>query len=912
MAGKADNTKNQVKEITDKLEQGVKDLFSGGKYLTYLQTMSRFRRYSTRNTLLIYMQNPNATLVAGFQAWQAKFGRYVKKGEKGIKILAPTPFTIKKEQQKLDPDTRIPILDASGLPVTEEVEVRIARFKVIPVFDLSQTDGKPLPSLVEDLVGDVKHYEVFLEALRTVSPLPIRFESLELGTDGLCRMGDRISIREGMSEIQTISAVIHEITHAKLHDPEHMPPEDETAKPKDRRTEEVEAESVSYAVCQYYGIETAANSFGYLAEWSKTRELKELNASLDTIRKTAAELIDSIDENFRTLAKERAISLDLQQEETADTPILTPNAPVSAVKESEPAPGKPEKQYELGYGHMGNGLTVWSRLEEQHGDYITVAHIDPDRSVTFYDTDMPETVKAGIEKVARTSDMRVSSTQDMPVFHTTPEPALLNQDTPEKLASDLHDFMESYDTDAYWSYTDKGERDMEGMEQAVKEDCHAIAAGGKAFEEITQSLSDIALELNESPELHNLLKEVQDLQYRLAAYAEQHRQLGNDTIQPETQQSDQVITMKPEPDPDELFPDPAIGLSERDLFGYTDPSMLPLLSGRAQELFDADHTIYMLYPDNTEAMVFEREEIVAHDGIFGIEAEEWQASREFEQMKHTAQNSEASREAGLLYGSGNRYGIYQLKDGDALHFHRFTSLAQLEQDGLTVDRGNYELVYTAPLLPEDTLEGLYERFNLHHPADFRGHSLSVSDVVCLQQDGTLTSHYVDSIGFQELPTFLGNEAQPVLDPVMELATRLDEFAENFDTYGYRDEVEDKEEHIRSIAQDIENGDLSGIKEMLQYALEEETDVPEATALLEQLSAYEKPEYTAPTVDELEAQVKEGKQISLLDLANAVKKDAENTRHKEKPSILARLQEGKKAAHSLEQKDAPKRGNEREV
>lgn len=820
MAGKADNTKNQVKEITDKLEQGVKDLFSGGKYLTYLQTMSRFRRYSTRNTLLIYMQNPDATLVAGFQAWQAKFGRYVKRGEKGIKILAPTPFTIKKEQQKLDPDTRIPILDASGLPVTEEVEVRIARFKVIPVFDLSQTDGKPLPSLVEDLVGDVKHYEVFLEALRTVSPLPIRFEPLEPGTDGLCRMGDRISIREGMSEIQTISAVIHEITHAKLHDPEHMPPEDETAKPKDRRTEEVEAESVSYAVCQYYGIETAANSFGYLAEWSKTRELKELNASLDTIRKTAAELIDSIDENFRTLSKDRGITLaSLQEDKSADTTVLAPDTPVPSIGENVMPLAKPEKQYELGYGYMGNGLTVWNRLEEQNGDYVTVAHIGTDRSVTIYDKDMPEAVKAGIEKTARTSEMRVSGTQDMPVFSVPPTPDVPN--TPEPNAG-----------------------------QEVPAPVPETVSSSKPEQEIS--------------------------------------------------------------DEDNLLPDPAIGLSERDLYGYTDPAMLPLLTERAQELFDADHTIYMLYPDNTEAMVFEREEIAGHDGIFGMEAEEWQASREFEQLKNTALNSEVSREAELLYGNGDRFGIYQLKGDDTLRYHRWTHFDELQKYGLTVDRANYELAYTAPLTEGMTLGDIVEIFNIDHPTDFHGHSLSTSDIVVFKKDGEIKSLYDDGGPFVELPAFLGNETQPVLDPVMELAARLDEFAENFDTYGYRDDVEDREENIRSIARDIENGDLSGIKEMLQYALEEETEVREAAALLERLSAYEKPETTAPTVDELEAQVKAGKQISLLDLANAVKKDAEYSRRKEKPSILARLQEGKKAAHRPEQNAAPKRGNEREV
>lgn len=823
MADKTANTKNQVKEITDRLEQGVKDLFTGEKYLLYLQTMSRFHRYSTRNTVLIYMQKPDATLVAGYQAWQSKFGRYVKRGEAGIKILAPTPFTIKKEQQKLDPDTRYPILGSDGLPVTEEVEVRIARFKVIPVFDVSQTDGKPLPSLAEDLTGNVKHYELFLDALRAVSPLPIRFEPLEPGTDGICRMGDRISIRTGMSEIQTVSAVIHEITHAKLHDLERLQQEDETSKPKDRRTEEVEAESVSYAVCQYYGIETAANSFGYLANWSKTRELKELNASLDIIRKTSAELIDSIDENFRMLTKEHGID-------------ITPREPVAAISElvadpsvsvSEPLPGtqaelstpamaqsKPEKQYELGCGHMGNGLTVWNRLEEKDGDYVTVAHIAPDRTVTFYDEELPEAVKAKIEETARTTEMSVSATQDTPVFSVPP--------------------------------------------------------------------------ITEIPE--------QDVK---------------------TEAPFQELSVSDEPDTDNSMPDPAIDMSERDLYGYTDSAMLPLLKDQALALYDADHTIYMLYPDNTEAMVFERDEIAGHDGVFGIEAEEWQASREYAEMKNTFRNSESSKESGLLYGDGDRFGIYQLKGGDELHYHRWAHFDELQKDGLTVDRANYELVYTASLANGTTLGDIARTFNIDHPADFRGHSLSTSDIVVINKGGEIKSYYDDGGPFVELPAFLGNEKQPELDPVIELAAQLDEFAENFDTYGYRDDVEDREENIRSIARDIENGDLSGMKEMLQYAIEEETDVSEATALLKQLAAYEKPkepEPSAPTVSELEEQVKDGKQISLLDLARAVKNESRQSGHNEKPSILAKLQEGKKAAlqGTDTQKAAPKRDSEREV
>lgn len=918
MADKASNTKNQVKEITDRLEQGVKDLFTGEKYLQYLQTMSRFHRYSTRNTVLIYMQKPDATLVAGYQAWQSKFGRYVKRGESGIKILAPTPFTIKKEQQKLDPDTRHPIIGSDGLPVTEEVEVRIARFKVIPVFDVSQTDGKPLPSLVEDLTGDVKHYELFLDALRAVSPLPIRFETMEPGMDGVCRMGDSIGIRTNMSEVQTISAVIHEITHAKLHDLEKLQQEDEAAKPKDRRTEEVEAESVSYAVCQYYGIETAANSFGYLAEWSKTRELKELNASLEVIRKAAAELIDSIDQTFRMLAKERGIDLTaLESLSASDAPVLERES--SSVTEPEL---KPDKQYELGYGHMGNGLTVWNRLEEKKGDYITVAHIGSDRSVTFYDKDMPDTIKTEIEETARTAEMNVSATQDTPVFQTPTE-----QETPEKLALDLHHFMEDFEPFEYW-----GTKDRDEMEQVIKDDIHTISAGGDAFVEMKKYLSSFAMDFSDDPKMNSVVERAQALLDRLTDYARHNHQQNlvsdnqvtvsqpqeKEAVQKsETLQEDQKITPRVEQNLEELLPDPAIGLSERDLFGYRDPSILPLLKDRALDLFDADHTIYMLYADNTEAMVFEREEIEGHDGIFGIEAMEWQASREYAQMKNTTRNSEVSKESILLYGEGDCFGIYQLKRDEGLRFHRWVHFDELERDGLTVDRANYELVYTAPLTEGTTLGDIVRTFNIDHPADFKGHSLSTSDIVVFNRNGEIKSYYDDGGPFVELPSFLGNEKQPELDPVMVLATRLDEFAENFDTYGYRDDVEDKEENIRSIARDIENGDLSAMKEMLEYAIEEETDAPEAADLLQQLAAYERPkepEPIVPTVSELEEQVKNGKQISLLDLARAVKNEQAQTGHKEKTSILAKLQEGKKAVSqgTDTQKTTLKRDGEREV
>lgn len=306
-------TKDRIKEITDRLEQGIRDLFESGRYMEYLRSMSRFHRYSLNNTVLIYIQRPDATLVSGFNKWRDQFGRNVKRDEKGIKIIAPTPYKIKKEMEKLDPVTRAPMLDRDGKVVMEEVEIKIPMYRVVSVFDVSQTEGRPLPQLAENLSGDVKEYGIFLDALKHASPVPMAFEAMEPNTDGYFSQEEqRIAIRAGMSEVQTVSAAIHEITHARLHDTSAQQlaaaQDNENAeppKPKDRRTEEVEAESVSYAICQYYGIQTAANSFGYIASWSKGKELPELRASLETINKTASGLIEEIDKHLAVLQKEK-------------------------------------------------------------------------------------------------------------------------------------------------------------------------------------------------------------------------------------------------------------------------------------------------------------------------------------------------------------------------------------------------------------------------------------------------------------------------------------------------------------------------------------------------------------------------------------------------------------------------------
>ena len=309
--------KEQIKKLTDQIEAGIKALFQSGdleKYQAYLNTMSHFHHYSVNNQMLIFSQCPHATLVAGYQKWQNQFSRHVLRGEKGISILAPTPYKIKVEKEKLDPDTKLPLLDADGNTITEEKEVQIPMFRPVKVFDVSQTDGKPLPERVQspvaELTGNVEHYEAFMEALRRVSPVPIEMKPLSNDLDGFFSPPKQsITLRDGMSEVQTVCAAVHEIAHSKLHDYAKQP----DSQPKDSSTEEIEAESIAYTVCAYFGIETSANSFGYVATWSKDKDLKAFKDSLDTIRKTSSELIFDVEQQFKEICKERGISLEPAQ-----------------------------------------------------------------------------------------------------------------------------------------------------------------------------------------------------------------------------------------------------------------------------------------------------------------------------------------------------------------------------------------------------------------------------------------------------------------------------------------------------------------------------------------------------------------------------------------------------------------------
>lgn len=712
----ADNskTKERLKEITDSIESGIKELFESDKYRQYLRTMSRFHSYSLNNTILIAMQKPDATLVAGFNRWRDQFSRNVKKGEQSIKIIAPTPYKIKKEQEKVDPVTKAPMLDANGKVQTEEVEIKIPMYKVVSVFDVSQTEGKPLPTLAENLTGNVKHFDVFMEALKRSSPVPLFFEKLPEDTDGYFNADKQhTAIREGMSEIQTVSATIHEIAHSILHNYEKERQEklrsDENAEPvnpKDRRTEEVEAESISFAVCSYYGIKTNENSFGYIASWSKGKELPELRSSLETINKTASALIGDIDRHFAEIAKEQGIDLSVEQEEPS-TYYLTADKVKSIL----------------------TGYLIDGRLLSQEQELLMertgmLANRINNELIMWQSDHTKGYIPADIER-------------DIVEQHIT---ALNLELSPEYLAYQMGNFYFSIQTveDGYdYSVYDK---DFNLLDGGVYDNPDISIY--RAMDFILKD--EPALDYSTSIDIdYEGLTEKADKAWQESVAAKKHEVLSDTLMQEHTYP----------------LPDPDISISDRNSYGYLDDEMLPLSRERAAELFEQDLTVYMLYEDNTEAMAFDQEDIDSYGGIFGMERSDWIAFHNFEKMKISEKFSVPELEQRLLESPADAFAIYQLKDGEDLRDYRFERLERLQSKGLSVEHGNYELIYTAPLNDfngnqSQTLSRLNEQFNIDHPADFRGHSLSVSDIVALKVNGKVFFHYVDSYGFAEQPDFL--------------------------------------------------------------------------------------------------------------------------------------------------------------
>lgn len=726
-------SKDRMREIVDSIENGIKELFESDKYRQYLSTMSRFHRYSVNNTMLIYMQRPDATHVAGFNKWRDQFGRNVLKGEKGIRIIAPTPYKKKVEEIKTDPETNAPVLDADGRAIIEEKEIRIPMFKVVSVFDVSQTSGKPLPQLAADLSGNVQQYEVFMEALRRASPVPMEIKPVARDTDGFFSIkAQSITIRAGMSEVQTVCAAVHEIAHAKLHDYEHMTELADDGETilvpgeKSRNTEEVEAESISYAVCQYYGIETGENSFGYIATWSKGKELKELRASLETINKTASELITDIDRHFAEICKERGI--DREDLAAAEQPSVEAQ--------------EVEKLYMV-----------------DNDKYIHVQRSDTGIDYTIYDAGSAKVLDGGV--LDGTEQQLSTAALEVCKLHNIGEAAPIRL-APLELLKDLRE---------------ANELPLDAAEQITG----AVAVPTDAA----------------------------------------------DTMLPELEQA---VPM----------PDPTLTVDDMRSYGYLDSDMLPLSKDRAVELLEHDITVYMLYPDNAEEMVFEAEDIIKHDGMFGVTRPDWDAVKGHIPPRDVEQR--------FLNSPTDSMAIYQLRR-DAPVELRFANLGSL---AAPPDPANYEAVYTREVYPDDDtgriLENFYYIFNDERPGDFVGHSLSVSDIVALKQNGKVSYHYCDSMGFQELPAFQKPENYlKAAEMSME------------DDYGMIDGI-------------INNGSKQ------------------------------------PTVANLEAQVKAGMSISLMDLAAAAHR--ERDAGERKPSVLEQLKN--QPVQERPHKTAPKKSAEKEL
>ena len=747
MADKPTN-RERLQQITAGIEQGIKELFESEKYIRYLSVMSRFHRYSVNNTMLIYMQKPDATLVAGYNKWKNQFERHVKKGEHGITIIAPTPFKKKIEEQKLDPDTKAPMLDQDGKVIMEEREVEIPMFRPVKVFDVSQTDGKPLPELASSLSGNVQNYEAFMEALRRSAPVPLSVEPMAANMDGYFSPDQqRIAIRAGMSEVQTVSAAVHEIAHSKLHNYAKVQKEaarasdKEPPKKKDRNTEEVEAESISYAVCQYFGIQTGENSFGYIATWSQDKTLPELRASLETINKAAGELIADIDRHYKEICKERGIDLTAQPEQAM---------PQQATEEI-PATPEPSAEYR-------EALLV---LDDT--TYLHVQPCDTGWDYTLYDAATRKQLDGG------------------------------QLDAPELPLS-----------------------------TAALKICEMHGMGG-------QSIRYAPLSMIET------LQEAAVQQMQAAAQA----------AVPEVTQLPDVLEQTLDEYP---MPDPTLTQDDLEKCGYLDSDLLPLSKERAYELMAQDLTVYMVQQGENPAMAFDTADLDAHDGIFAVTREEWEDSPSFDAQVKERMDHQQEREQAFLNHKGDCYAIYQVKHTDELRDIRYEGLEWIKSIGRTVQRDNYDLVYTAPLTPGDlkgsVLDNLEYRFNNEHPADYRHPSMSVSDIVAIKQDGKVSCHYCDSFGFQQIPGFLPDNPLKSAEMTVE------------DDYGMIDGV-------------INNG----TKE--------------------------------PTVAQLEQQARSGQPISLMDLAAAAHREDRD----KKKSVMDQLKSQPKSEHK---KTAPKKSAEREI
>ena len=726
----------RMKEITDRLETGIQELFDSDRYKAYLTTMAKFHNYSFNNTLLIAMQG--GQLVAGFNKWKDTFHRTVKKGEKGIKILAPAPYKVKQKMEKLDEQGK-PILDKDGKPLTEEKTVQIPAFKVVSVFDVSQTEGEPLPSIaVNELSGSVQDYQDFFKALEQASPVPIGFEDIEGGAHGYFHLLDnRIAIQEGMSQLQTIKTAIHEIAHAKLHAIDPTDPE-QTNRP-DSRTREVQAESVAYAVCQHYGLDTSEYSFGYVAGWSSGRELAELKASLEIIRNAAHELISALDEHLAELRQQRETELSTAQEaafaldngntlfiQTCDSGYdYTLYGPDHTALDGGQldAPGLtlPDAGQEalnlLGQTAavsevlLGDKLAAFQEAAEKANEIPTPIKIpdpaaEPTVTVLWSESDKLQDGEIMPLSVANRVFEKLDTAQ-----HTDREKDGYTGGWYDKTAFRI-DFTLNGQPDNYEGRQDFG--DGEGSLVQHIQNYHEYYAKDENWKNFVLH--------NKGPEAWEQDKAEREMVLtEFIPYLKQHCNLSamEQTAATALQEGQNIS-------PEQAAYYNAVVAYVQDCRPLLNQGQYDL--PEPPKLADFDQTL-----QDYKAQV--QAEIAQEAADAGMTVEEYAA-------------------AGFEAPQQDSFSIYQLRNEDSTRDYRFEPYDRLQAAGLTVDKANYTEVYTAPLTVGTTLEDIYRIFNVDYPADFKGHSLSVSDVVVLHQNGQDTAHYCDSVGFQQVPEFL--------------------------------------------------------------------------------------------------------------------------------------------------------------
>ena len=763
--------KQKVKEITDKLEAGLKELFESEKYKSYLSTMSKFHNYSFNNTLLIAMQKPEATLVAGYQAWQKNFERHVNKGEKAIRILAPAPYKIKEERDKLDPVTGEMMFDENGMPQKEETEVTIPAFRAVSVFDVSQTDGKPIPELeVNELLSTVEGYEDFVQALMNISPVPIAFEDIPGDSKGYFSTAEkRIAVQENMSESQTLKTMVHEVAHSMLHDKEVNQSMDIPV--KDRNTKEVEAESVAFTVCQHFGIDTSDYSFGYIAGWSSGRNMKELKSSLDTIRKTASELITGIEGAMQELQLNR----EMEQEHGKESILLVHNEDFSeynlvSVRGMDSAElisalstmNEEDKSNISSYLESKGAWTT--ELADEQTEEAEEYHIDVRYNM---DTDELIDVKERVEQPIDTN-LSVMGQAEQLINQLEAEKNIFTSEERNLIvnyAYKLDDMNKTRELAEKLAYREQyAQQDVALTIIDAKAEIDALPDPmiglsemreyGYQWNEMLPLTQEKALELFEH-DLHVYLLHTDGTESLAESRERIEEHEGIFGVEKETwnkalkQQTKITLILMDEQEREYTYPYPVVAVDIEEMGG--------------------DRTAVF----KTSEPISDTDVAEIHNAFYGTDLEfeiekelgiTWVESINYEDG--SVITPEMARKEQLLYASTDKYGIYQLKPNPELDSLRFEGTESLKRMGITKDNfdaikpENYTLLYVGELseLQKETqgatLEAIFEKFNLDHPEDFRGHSLSVSDIVVLHQNGQNTAHFVDSFGYTELPDFL--------------------------------------------------------------------------------------------------------------------------------------------------------------